>query len=121
MANNPFNPQPDEPQNQQSMTPGFNPQTEVATLDACPCDVTPITATGVDSTHIRVTFARPVLDNAAIRCVDVWEVTPPGSEHAVDVFEVVPEGDPVESVLLTTSEHRTVADYICSLHFLEAA
>ncbi len=123
MADNEFNPQPQGDIVYAPMRPGFAPQNETATIAAadCPCDVAPLTATGVDSTHVRVTFAEAVIDNAAIRCIDVWEIVSPDLDHPITVLAVLPEQDPVESVLLTTTEHQTLPSYIARLHFLERA
>lgn len=81
-----------------------------------------ITFESVDSTHVRATFSAAVLDNPAIRCLDLWLLTPTPSGVPIKVLEVVPEQTPeTTSVLLTTTEHLQSGNYIGTLYFLEIA
>lgn len=93
---------------------------------------------GVDIDHIdtlpnnqlRVFFTVPVLNNAALRCLEIYSIVPnPLAIPAlppVDVLSVVVEGDPgptdpAPSVLLTTTEHRNLANYELEIAIIEAA
>lgn len=87
----------------------------------CSCSLL-TNVTVIDSTHLRVTFDRPVLDNPAIRAGDIYEIVVPAGSGPVTVLSVVPEGSPnIVSLLLTTTEHRSLPDYIVRIHHLEAA
>lgn len=78
-----------------------------------------ITFTGVDSTHVRATFEVAVVDNPAVRCVDLWFLT---NGEDIDILAVTPEQTPdVDSVLLTTSEHLNASTYAGTLYTLDIA
>lgn len=76
----------------------------------------------VDSTHVRVTFAQPLISNAALMCAGVYSIVPNDpSNPSITVMGVETEGDPVESVLLTTTEHYNLGDYVLSIAMFEVA
>lgn len=84
--------------------------------------VPPITATavGLDSTHVRVTFSVPVVDNEALRCAEAYRITRSGIPLAI--FLVTPGGgDDPTYVDLLTEEHRNLGSYSLSLAIFEAA
>lgn len=89
----------------------------------CPCAVA-LTGVAVDSTHVRVTFDKPVLNNPAIVHLDVWQIVPPVGSGPIEVLDLLFALDGnlhVTSILFTTSEHRMLPGYEFRLHHFEAA
>jgi hypothetical protein len=76
----------------------------------------------IDSTHVRITWASPLISNAALECTGIYEITPQDiADPEIEVLAVELESDPVISVLLTTSEMHDLADYDLTIHVLEVA
>lgn len=98
----------------------------VPRFDAAPAfpAATLFSVIAIDSTHVRATFATPVLDNDALRCTASYHFTATPPALPLEVFEVVPEGalgpSGADSVLITTSEMLQGGDYHLLIDVLEA-
>lgn len=81
-----------------------------------------LSVVAVDSTHVRVTWVRPLLLNPAASCAGAYEIATitPGA-RTIEVHDVVTEGAPVASCLLTVDEMLDLADYELLVHLLEEA
>jgi hypothetical protein len=91
----------------------------IQSAPAGPTGVSPEVASvvSVSSTQIRVNFVKPALDNAALRSVGSYQITP-----ALTIYSVSPE--PVAEptyVVLTISEQKTFQVYDLELIRIEAA
>ena len=85
-------------------------------VPAAPPDAELFSVVAVDETHVLATFAAAVLDNDALRCVDVYHFTP-----ELTVSEIEPVGDPPTAVLITVNEMLDDESYTLLIDVLEPA
>jgi hypothetical protein len=79
----------------------------------------------IDSTHVRVNFTNPMVDNRILRSVDTYEIVGTGAAagHNPRVYSVTPENDPTPGhvILLTDEMQEGLTNYEMRIHFLEEA
>lgn len=80
-----------------------------------------LSVVAIDSTHIRVTFVRPLVNDVSVTCMEVWNIiSNTVGARDIEVRGLVLEvsegvtagsGDTVASILFTVDEMLDLADY----------
>jgi hypothetical protein len=84
-----------------------------------------LSVVALPNNQVRVNFTAPVLNNAALNCLEIYSIVPDPSVlpalSPVHVLSVQPSGTPASYVILNTTEHRNLEDYTVQIAVLEAA
>ncbi len=104
---------------------GIHVQNRLIGLGTAPTDPRIASVVAIDSTHVRVNFSNPMVDNPILRSVDTYEIVGSGASagHNPRVYSVTPENDPTPGyvILLTDEMQEGLTNYEMRIHFLEEA